>query len=229
MASGIVTNWSKTSPAYPWLTITLVLLCVAVKLMHSGMPPMMQHDMARLVGATPAVLSKVLGQAQGGWTDRRLLSLFSALFMHSSWLHLVGNLVYLWVFGIPLERRLGWAGMLLVFLLGGALANLMVTLRVPNLASPIIGASGAVSAVVGAYLVLFPARRIGMLLPLGLYLQFARVPAILVIGSWFTLQLVYTMFGPITGVVAWWTHLAGFTLGLIFALLVRARAMVRLG
>jgi membrane associated rhomboid family serine protease len=119
--------------------------------------------------------------------------------------------------------------MLCLFLLGGALANLMVTLRVPDLAAPIIGASGAVSAVVGAYLGLFPARRIGMLLPLGLYLQFARVPAVLVIGSWFTLQLVYTVLGPITGVVAWWTHLAGFTLGLIFALLVRASAMVRLG
>jgi membrane associated rhomboid family serine protease len=211
------------------LTIAVVLLCVAVKLMHSGMPLMMQHALAGLVGAVPAELSKVLSQPQGGWTDRRLASLFSALFMHSSWLHLTGNMVYLWVFGIPLERRLGWAGMLFVFLFGGALANLMVTLRVPDLASPIIGASGAVSAVVGAYLGLFPARRIGMLLPLGLYLQFARVPAILVIGSWFTLQLVYTMFGPITGVVAWWTHLAGFALGLIFALLVRARAMVSLG
>jgi len=190
---------------------------------------MMQHALPDLVGALPADLSRVLSRPQGGWTDRRLLSLFSALFIHASWLHLLGNMIYLWVFGIPLERRLGWAGMLLLFMLGGALANLMVTLRAPHLASPIIGASGAVSAVVGAYLGLFPGRRIGMLLPLGLYLQFARVPAVLVIGSWFTLQLVYTVFGPITGVVAWWTHLAGFTLGLIFALLVRASALVRLG
>ena len=101
--------------------------------------------------------------------------------------------------------------------------------RLPELTSPIVGASGAVSAVVGAYLGMFPSRRIGMLLPLGLYLQFARVPAILVIGSWFTLQLVYTVLGPITGVVAWWTHMAGFTLGLIFALLVRATTQIKLG
>ena len=99
----------------------------------------------------------------------------------------------------------------------------------PELTSPIIGASGAISAVVGAYLGLFPSRRIGMLLPLGLYLQFARVPAVLVIGSWFTLQLVYTVLGPITGIVAWWTHMAGFALGLIFALLVRATALIKLG
>ena len=138
-------------------------------------------------------------------------------------------MVYLWVFGLPLERRLGGLGMVLVFVLGGALANLFVTMRLPELTSPIVGASGAVSAVVGAYLGLFPSRRIGMLLPLGLYLQFARVPAVLVIGSWFTLQLVYTVLGPITGIVAWWTHMAGFALGLIFALLVRATVQIKLG
>jgi membrane associated rhomboid family serine protease len=109
------------------------------------------------------------------------------------------------------------------------LANFFVSMRLPELSSPVVGASGAISAVVGAYLGLLPARRIGMLLPLGLYLQFARVPAVLVIGSWFALQLVYTVVGPITGVVAWWTHIAGFTLGLIFALLVRAKAQIRLG
>ena len=100
--------------------------------------------------------------------------------------------------------------MVVVFVICGALANLFVAVRLPELISPIVGASGAVSAVVGAYLGLFPTRRIGLLLPLGLYLQFARVPAVIVIGSWFTLQLVYTVLGPISGVVAWWTHMAGF-------------------
>ena len=188
---------------------------------------MTQHAMVELLGTLPRQLSPILSQPQGGWTNQTSLTLFSALFIHASWVHLLGNMVYLWVFGIPLERRLGWAGMLALFLLGGALANLMVTLRVPTLTSPIIGASGALSAVVGAYLGLFPKHRIGLLLPLGFYLQFARVPAVLVIGSWFTLQLVYTVIGPITGMVAWWTHLAGFTLGLIFALLVRASALLR--
>jgi membrane associated rhomboid family serine protease len=117
-----------------------------------------------------------------------------------------------------------------VFLIGGAMANLIVALRIADLASPIVGASGAVSAVVGAYLGLFPFRRIGVLLPLGLYLQFARIPAVLVIGSWFTLQLVYSVLGPITGVVAWWTHMTGFTLGLISAVMARAlTTQIRLG
>ena len=80
---------------------------------------------------------------------------------------------------------------------------------------------------VGAYLGLFPRRHIGLFLPLGLYLQFARVPALFVIGSWFTLQLLYTAFGPINAAVAWWTHLAGFVLGISFALAARGIALVR--
>jgi membrane associated rhomboid family serine protease len=211
------------------VTLTIFFLCCGVKLLHSGMPPLAQNAMLELGGVLPARLAQLFYAPDGSWADQRFLTLVSALFIHTSWLHVLGNMVYLWVFGLPLERRLGGFGMVLVFVLGGALANLFVVVRLPELTSPIVGASGAVSAVVGAYLGMFPSRRIGMLLPLGLYLQFARVPAILVIGSWFTLQLVYTVLGPITGVVAWWTHMAGFTLGLIFALLVRATTQIKLG
>lgn len=229
MDPGIVTNWSKSRPGFPWMTLTLFLICTGVMLLHSGMTPLAQNAMLELGGVLPSQLAPIFSRPFAGWADYQVLTLFSALFIHTSWVHLLGNMVYMWVFGMPLERRLGSIGMVLVFVLGGALSNLFVALRLPDLTSPIVGASGAVSAVVGAYLGLFPYRRIGMLLPLGLYLQFARVPALLVIGSWFTLQLVYTVLGPITGIVAWWTHMAGFALGLIFALLARAKAQVKLG
>lgn len=229
MDSGIVTNWSKSPPRFPWVTLTLFLFCTGVMLLHSGMSPLARNAMLEMGGVIPEQLTPVFSQPFMTWADYRLLTLVSALFIHTGWLHLLGNMVYLWVFGLPLERRLGGFGMVLVFVLGGALSNLFVALRLPDLTSPIVGASGAISAVVGAYLGMFPSRRIGMLLPLGLYLQFARVPALLVIGSWFTLQLVYTVLGPINGIVAWWTHMAGFTLGLIFALLVRATAQIKLG
>ena len=229
MDSGIVTNWSKSPPRFPWVTLTLFLFCTGVMLLHSGMTPLARNAMLQMGGVIPSQLTPVFSQPFTAWADYRLVSLVSALFIHTGWLHLLGNMVYLWVFGLPLERRLGGFGMVLVFVFGGALSNLFVAMRLPDLASPIVGASGAISAVVGAYLGMFPSRRIGMLLPLGLYLQFARVPALLVIGSWFTLQLVYTVLGPINGIVAWWTHMAGFTLGLIFALLVRATAQIKLG
>jgi len=229
MDSGIVTSWSKSAPGFPWVTLTLFLFCMGVKLLLSGMTPLAQNAMLEFGGVLPGQLAPIFSRPFSGWGDYQLLTLVSALFIHTSWLHLLGNMVYLWVFGMPLEHRLGSPGMVLVFVLGGALSNLFVTMRLPEFSSPIVGASGAISAVVGAYLGLFPYRRIGMLLPLGIYLQFARVPALLVIGSWFTLQLVYTVLGPITGVVAWWTHMAGFALGLIFALLVRATAQIKLG
>lgn len=228
MSAGIVTNWSKGPPHSPIVTIVISLVCLFALLMYSGLSPMMQQAMIDSLGMQPYAISRLLERSVGAWWDLAALSVLSALFVHASWLHLLGNLAYLWVFGLKVEQSLGPFGMLLIFLLGGALANVIVALRLPQLETPIIGASGAVSAVVGAYLGLFPRRRIGLFLPLGVYLQFARVPALLVIGSWFTLQLLYTAFGPINAAVAWWTHLAGFALGLSFALITRALLLIRL-
>jgi membrane associated rhomboid family serine protease len=228
VTNGIVTNWSENLPHPPFVTISTSMVCILALLMYTGLSPLMQQAMIEMGGMHPSSLSALLHQNPASWWSWSALGLVTSLFIHASWLHLLGNLAYLWVFGIKVEQRLGAVGMTLIFLLGGALANVIVALRLPQLDTPIIGASGAISAVVGAYLGLFPGRRIGLFLPLGVYLQFARVPALLVIGSWFTLQLLYTVFGPINGEVAWWTHLAGFALGLSFALIARALAQVRL-
>jgi membrane associated rhomboid family serine protease len=203
------------------------MLCLLARLAYSFLTPLEQQIVIEAAGAAPRVTAEMFSQPLRAWLGAGLGSLFTALFVHSGWAHLAGNLAYLWVFGVKVEQKLGSLFMLAVFFLGGALAHVMVALQLPLLESPVIGASGAVSAVVGAYLGLFPSSRIGLFLPLGLYLQFARVPALLVIGSWFTLQLVYSAFGPITGAVAWWTHLAGFLLGLMFAMLARALAQLR--
>lgn len=227
MSPGIVTNWSETPTPPPFATVSISLLCLFALLLYSTLSPVIQQVIIDVGGMHPATLASVLNQPIAEWWNPSDLTLISSLFIHASWLHLIGNLAYLWVFGMPVEQRLGPFGLTTVFLLGGALANVIVALRVPQLETPIIGASGAVSAVVGAYLGLFPRGRIGLFLPLGLYLQFARVPALLVIGSWFTLQLLYTVFGPINAAVAWWTHLAGFALGLSFTLLGQAFSLIR--
>jgi len=226
--NGIVTNWSESPPHPPFVTIGISLICIFAWFIYLGLSPVMQQAMIEVGGMQPSAIAVLLQKDVASWWDISAASMATALFIHASWLHLLGNLAYLWVFGMKVEQRLGSIGMLAVFLLGGVLANVIVALRVPMLDTPIIGASGAVSAVVGSYLGLFPGRRIGLFLPLGLYLQFARVPALLVIGSWFTLQLLYTTFGPINAAVAWWTHLAGFALGLSFALMARALAQIRL-
>lgn len=224
----IVRSWSKGPPHAPFVTVGISLVCLFALLIYAGLSPLMQQAMIDTLGMKPSDIARLLDGELHTWWDLSALSLVTALFVHASWLHLLGNLAYLWVFGIKVEQSRGVLGMLPIFLAGGALANLIVALRLPSLDTPIIGASGGVSAVVGAYLGLFPRRRIGLFLPLGLYLQFARVPSLLVIGSWFTLQLLYTAFGPMNAAVAWWTHLAGFALGLSFALVARALALVRL-
>ena len=173
------------------------------------------------LGFVPATIAELLAADWRHWLSVTSLSLMSAMFLHVGWLHLVGNMAYLLVFGVAVERRLGHWAYAMVFLLGGAMTNFIVALGLANVVTPVIGASGGVSVVIGTYLGLFPQRRIGMYLPLGLYLQFARVPAILVIGSWFALQLLYTVFGPVNTKMAWWTHVTGFTIGLIAAILAR--------
>lgn len=200
------------------MTLSLVLACLATSLFFGLLDPLQQRVVIQSVGANPSRVAQLLtGEAHGGWNV-----LVLSLVFHSSWLHLVGNLAYLWVFGMPVERRAGPFSLAVVFLLGGALAHGILALRLPDLDLSVIGASGAVSAVVGACAGLYPLRRIGLYLPLGLVVEFVRVPTLLVVGSWFLLQLLYSLFGPITGAMAWWTHLAGFTLGLMYALLVRA-------
>lgn len=228
MNYGIVSNWSKAPPPVPWVIICITMGSLLAKLAYTFLTPLEQQIMIEAAGAAPRATAHMLAQPLRAWPDAGLATLVTALFVHSGWAHLVGNLAYLWVFGVKVEQKLGAMYVMGVFFVGGALAHVMVALQLPQLETPVIGSSGAVSAMVGAYLGLFPSSRIGLFLPLGLYLQFARVPAVLVIGSWFTLQLVYSVFGPITGAVAWWTHLAGFVLGLMFAMLARALAQFRI-
>ena len=160
--------------------------------------------------------------------DGSVLRLFSGLFLHADWIHLLGNLVFLLIFGLPAERTMGGWRLLLLFLLGGAFSNLAAVLAIAAPDRVVIGASGAVSALIGAYLALFPGARLGMVLPLGLFLQFVRVPAFLLIGMWVLLQIGFAYSGPSFGAVAWPAHIAGFVFGVLFALITRAAITRRL-
>lgn len=162
------------------------------------------------------------------FADGSVLRLFSGLFLHADWIHLLGNLVFLLIFGLPAERSMGGWRFLLLFLLGGAASNLAAVLAIAAPDRVVIGASGAVSAVIGAYLALFPGARLGVVLPLGLYLQFVRVPAFLLIGLWALLQVLFAYSGPALGAVAWPAHIGGFVFGIAFALWTRAAIARRL-
>lgn len=209
---------SRQHPHPRWVTPTLVVACVACFLWLMLVAPTARYALLGNWGTVPAhVLQRGEILHHGLW-----LRPFTSLFMHANWVHLVGNMLFLVIFGLPAERALGSRRFLFLFLVGGAFANVVGAWTLSSQLRPIIGCSGAVSATLGAYLALFPRAQLGLVLPLGLYFQFIRVPAALLIGMWVLLQLLFTWAGPGFGAVVWWAHLAGFGFGVIFALIERA-------
>ena len=151
-----------------------------------------------------------------------ITDLFTSMFMHAGFAHLAGNMLYLWIFGDNVEDSMGPIRYLAFYLVGGVVASLTHILTNPGSQIPTVGASGAIGAVLGAYLVLFPQSHVATIIPLGYFLRVTMVPAALVLGLWFVLQLfsgVLSLGGPDVGGVAFWAHIGGFLAGVVMALL----------
>ena len=152
-----------------------------------------------------------------------VVSVLSAMFLHGGWLHLIGNMLYLYVFGNNVEDRLGRLKFLVFYLACGYAATYGFSVADPTSQTPLVGASGAVAGVLGAYLVLFPRARIWSLLTFFFFLP-VRLPAWLVLGSWFLLQYLYFRGAGITdagGGVAYLAHVIGFVLGALLVIPIR--------
>jgi membrane associated rhomboid family serine protease len=153
-------------------------------------------------------------------------SILTSMFMHAGLTHLLGNMLYLWIFGDNVEDTLGHVRYLLFYLAGGFVASFTHIMLYPTSTIPTVGASGAIAAVLGAYLLLFPHRRVVTLIPLGFFMQIARLPAVFVLGAWFLLQLFEgtLALGMTTlGGVAFWAHIGGFVFGMLLGPLLRRR------
>ena len=151
--------------------------------------------------------------------------IFTSMFMHAGIAHIAGNMLYLWIFGDNVEDRLGSFKYLLFYLAGGLVASLTHLLFNPNSQIPTVGASGAIAAVLGAYLVMYPQSRIATFIPLGFFMRLAMVPASVVLGFWFILQLFngFLSIGAAdVGGVAFWAHIGGFVAGVVLAKLMPA-------
>lgn len=212
----------------PWANLLIVGACVIVFLWLTTLPSPERLRVLTNWGTVPATLLDPNAPWLQQLYELRAARLVTALFIHADWLHLTVNLLFLIIFGVPAERVLGFRRFLVLFVLGGALANLVGAVTLAGTKAPIVGSSGAVSAVVGTYLALFPRARLGLVLPLGMFLELVRIPASLLIGFWILLQLLFTYIGPAFGAVAWWTHIAGFAIGIAFALLSRSAVARRL-
>lgn len=147
--------------------------------------------------------------------------LLTSMFLHGSLLHLGSNMLYLWIFGDNVEDALGPFSYLLFYLMGGLVASLAHILVNPTSRIPTVGASGAIAAVLGAYLVLYPASRVRTLIPLGFLVRITVLPAAVVLSFWFVIQLFqgFLSFGANADVggVAVWAHVGGFVMGAVLA------------
>ncbi len=215
----------------PVVTLALIALCSGVfggqllVLAQGGIAGLEQLVDTR--GSVPEDLVAALGR--GELLSEPVLDVFTGMFLHGSWMHLLGNILFLWIFGNAVENRMGRARFLLVYLVGGIAADAAQVLSDPGSAIPIIGASGAISAVLGGYLVLFPRARIQSLVFLGFFYQLIAVPAVIVLGFWFLLQVVDGIgslgaTSTVNGGVAVFAHIGGFVAGVLLALPYRRRA-----
>jgi membrane associated rhomboid family serine protease len=212
----------------PVVTVGLMIACFVIFAWELGL--MIGDDMARLDafvttwGVVPADL--LAAWSSGVDVLSEAATLVTSQFLHGGWLHLIGNMLYLWIFGNNIEDRFGRLGFLLFYLAGGIAAALTQVAIDPTSEVPMVGASGAIAATLGAYLVLYPHARITSLVFLGFFYQLIDVPAVIVLAFWIVLQLIdgFASLGvdQIGGGVAFFAHIGGFAFGVVVAVAVRA-------
>ena len=239
---------SNPTRRVPWVTIGLIVVNVVVFLLWA--PSLRTRNQATYFHCNALVPYEVTHQtnlAEGGADARAALAedygedaaplqralrercpdkswalaLLVSMFLHGGWLHLGGNMLYLWIFGNNVEDRLGRLSYLGFYLMGGIAADGLQNAYGPTSTEPTLGASGAVAAVLGAYLLLFPRARVRTLVFLLVFVTWIKLPAVVVLGGWFLLQLFSGIgsIGEQGSGVAYWAHVGGFVFGYLVALL----------
>ena len=211
----------------PYVTYALIAANVLVFLIMLMLPDDLEGRTKFSLGAIPAVIfqiKEIAAQDAILPSSVDFLSILSSQFLHAGWWHLIGNMLYLWVFGNNIEDAMGHWRFLIFYLLCGTGAALINAGMDPNSVIPTIGASGAISGVLGAYLLLYPRARVlvfafYMLLPL---------PAFLVLGAWIFMQ-VANLGGGGESNIAWWAHIGGFAVGMVLVMLFKHRHVKILG
>lgn len=209
----------KDSPKtrrFPIVNIALILFNIAIFINKISVPMDQLQGYYLRFGAVPREITLLLTGANVDST-KVILSLFTSIFLHGGWLHLGGNMLYLWIFGDNIEDRIGHVKYLFFYLISGIVANLIQTLADPMSPIPIIGASGAVAGILGAYLVSCPRARVLALIPVFYFITLAEFPAVVFLLFWFVLQIIsgVATLGATGVAVAWWAHIGGFVSGML--------------
>lgn len=203
----------------PVVTVGLIIANILVYLNQMRLPPRAAVQFIYLYGLTPLEISS--GDLLIPHPVPLYATLFTSMFVHGGLFHLGGNMLYLWIFGDNVEDRIGRLKFLAFYLLSGLAGAAAQIWADPGSKIPMVGASGAISGVLGAYLFLFPHARVLTLIPLGFFSRVAEIPALIVLGFWIIVQIlngVMTL-GVQVGGVAWLAHVGGFVAGLVMVVL----------
>jgi membrane associated rhomboid family serine protease len=210
----------------PYVTYGLIAINVLVFLFELTLTPPQLQVFMREWAVVPSQLSASFqGYLSEGETLREWITLVTSQFLHGGFLHIAGNMLYLWIFGNNVEERLGGAKFLLFYVGCGVLATLAQWFFAPLSDIPSLGASGAIAGVMGAYIIRFPGVQILTLIPIFLFFTTVRIPAVFYLGIWFVQQALYgfasleaqTNIGMEGGGVAYWAHAGGFVFGALLA------------
>ena len=205
------------SRSFPLITVSLIVVNVFVFFYELALGRSLERFFM-VFGVVPAA---VVGWPQSDLPFTAIvIPFFSSMFLHAGWLHLIGNMWYLWIFGDNVEDRLGHFNYLLFYLLSGLGAGIVHTVLNYNTIVPSVGASGAIAGVLGAYMISYPKAKVLTLLPIFIFWQIIEIPAVIVLGFWFVAQIFSGTSALATssaseGGVAWWAHVGGFVIGII--------------
>lgn len=207
--------------SFPIVTIGLIALNIIIFVYEISFGPQLESFL-NMYGAKPLY---IINMSAPPGHPPPYLTIFSSMFLHGGFFHVAGNMLYLWIFGNNIEDSMGHFKFIIFYLISGIAAVYIFSFVNPGSTIPMVGASGAVSGVLGAYLVLFPRAKVLTLVPFGFYMQVIKVPAVFVLGLWIFVQILN---GMITagkgGGVAWFAHIGGFLAGVLLVGLFKKRA-----
>ncbi len=207
----------------PFVTYALIGLCCLVFLWQLGQNA---DAVAYRYGMIPAVLFGTAHLPAQLVAVPPWATIFTSMFLHSGWLHIGGNMLFLWIFGNNIEDVLGHVRYLLLYLLSGVAAAMGQALSDPGSTLPMLGASGAIAGVLGAYLLLYPYANVHVLVLIVIILRIVTVPAWIMLGLWFAAQLLRGVFSGGGAGVAFWAHVGGFVTGIVLLVLMRPRGVL---
>jgi len=209
--------------SHPIVTVSLIVInCIAYLLQLA-----LGNSLNEFIINYGFIPSRFFHFMEKGKIFSGILPLFSCIFLHGGWFHLIGNMWYLWIFGDNVEDRVGHFKFVIFYILCGILAGLAHAFTNASSGIPTIGASGAIAGVMGAYIILYPRARIWSLIPIFFFVRFIEIPAIIFLGLWILLQFFMGIssahLGPSQGGVAWWAHIGGFISGAVLIFIFKKR------